>query len=271
MDPDNETENRPTEGQSSEVKAQRHFVTIAWILAICLLGVHIFCFKKLEAKNTKTQKRAIRFHGRQRTYYLYVPEGLAKDKPTSLLVLFHGSGHDGDSLIKPWSDLASREGLILVAPNSLDSSEWNPRTDPPDLIREIVNEVEREITIDPTRIYLFGHSAGGVYALYLGLYESDYFAAIGVHAAALMGDDRDLLARAPRKIPIAIWIGNQDQHFPLSVVRDTSNELIHYGFPVRLIEMPGHDHNYYAYASSINEQVWTFLKANTLGSSGVWN
>jgi hypothetical protein len=41
-----------------------------------------------------------------------------------MLVLLHGSGHDGRLLIDPWRPLVSKERIVLVAPNSVDPSLW---------------------------------------------------------------------------------------------------------------------------------------------------
>lgn len=222
-------------------------------------------------KEGRVNRETIMFRGRRRSFYVFVPTGLKEDVPAPLLVLFHGSGHNGTSLAAPWRRLAVGEGVVLLAPDSANSAEWNPKSDPPDLIRDLIEFTQRRALVDPRRVYLFGHSAGGVYALYLSLLESGYFAAAAVHAGALMGDGEAAVQAASRKIPVAIWIGTRDQYFSLDAVRKTRDELRRQGFPVEVTEMQGFDHNYYRHSVEINDEAWRFLKNQCLPSPPRWD
>jgi poly(3-hydroxybutyrate) depolymerase len=186
------------------------------------------------------------------------------------LLLLHGSGHHGMSLIDPWKDLAAKDGIILVAPDSSDSSQWNQTADGPDFVHAVVEAAKSKYPIDPRRVYLFGHSAGAVYALYLSAIQSEYFAATAIHAGALLTNDLKIVAIATRKIPIAIWVGTNDPYFALILVPATRDAFDSRGLPVQLTEMPGHDHNYYAMAAKINPAIWEFLEANTLESDPLY-
>jgi poly(3-hydroxybutyrate) depolymerase len=64
--------------------------------------------------------------------------------------------------------------------------------------------------INPRRVYLFGHSAGASFALHMSLMESQYFAAVAIHAGALRGTTWKLIDLAKRKIPISIQVGDSD-------------------------------------------------------------
>ena len=113
-------------------------------------------------------------------------------------------------------------------------------------------------------MYLFGHSAGAGFALYMGLFESEYFAAVAIHAGGLRSDDNVIVERATRKIPIHIAVGTVDRLVPLANVRATRDMLNSNGFNAQLIEMSGHDHWYYDLAPKINATAWTFLKDQKL-------
>ena len=76
-----------------------------------------------------------------------------------------------------------------------------------------------------------------------------------------------ILQQAPRKIPMAIWVGTNDASFPLNVVRSTRDALTGAGFDVKLTEIPNHTHDYYGSASSINKEVWAFLQAHKLDAA----
>ncbi|HEY6146259.1 MAG TPA: hypothetical protein VIZ69_01120, partial [Thermoanaerobaculia bacterium] len=58
----------------------------------------------LLAAKPDVQKLSLTSSGRERTYWLYVPE--AKDAaPRPLLLLLHGSTRNGETLVRPWKDV----------------------------------------------------------------------------------------------------------------------------------------------------------------------
>jgi poly(3-hydroxybutyrate) depolymerase len=212
------------------------------------------------AKETATQS-TFEFAGKSRTYYSFVPEAQG---PLPLVLLLHGSGRNGKIMVDAWKDLASREHFILAAPDSFDSSNWDFEADPPAFFHAVVEQVKAKHAVDESRIYLFGHSAGAGHALLLAILDSDTFAAIAVHAGALTPENFHLFAYAKQRMPIAIWVGNQDFHFPLDIVIATKKEFESHGFHVELSVIPGHDHNYYAISDKVNREAWDFLKKTQL-------
>jgi poly(3-hydroxybutyrate) depolymerase len=206
--------------------------------------------------------------GRTRTYYLFVPDS-AKEAPP-LLVLLHGSGRNGKSLIDPWRPFAKKEGIILAAPDATTPEGWRIPEDGPDFLHDLVELLAYQKNIDRRRVYLFGHSAGAGHALAMAVLESQYFAAVSAHAGTL---DRSLYANmegAARKTPIAIWVGTDDALFPLPAVRATRDALKAGGFDAKLTELAAHTHAYYDRAPYINQEVWTFLRQQVLPSDPVY-
>ena len=214
------------------------------------------------ASSDKVIKDSITSQNKKRSFYLFVPDS-AKSGPAPLIVLLHGSGRNGLTLADKWKDLAAKEGVILVGPDSLDSRAWTAPVDGPDFLHDLVEDLKTKFTINPRRVYLFGHSGGAVFALYMSLLESRYFAAAAAHAGALHQQD-PAVAMAKRKSPIAIFVGTRDPFFPLADVRDTRDQLNKQGFAAELTEIPGHDHNYYDVSSKINQSAWDFLKKHQL-------
>ncbi len=223
-----------------------------------------------EARAAKPQKRSIEYLGEERSYYLFVPEREEGAGPMPLLLLLHGSGRDGMSLMDKWDKLAGREKIAVAAPESLDPKVWIAPADGPDLLRDIVESLKAELPIDPQRVYLFGHSGGASFSLQMAIAESEYFAAAAVHAGRLHEESYPMADQAKRKIPIKIVIGTQDTFFPLERVRATRDALVQRGFPVELTEMKGHDHWYYDLAPKINEDCWSFLKEHRLAGEPAW-
>ncbi len=215
----------------------------------------------------QTTKETVLSGGRARTYFLYVPESINQDKTVPLIVLLHGSNRNGESLIDKWKEIADREGILLAGPNSSDSSLWAIGPDGPEFIRDLVEALKSKYRINARAVYLFGHSAGATFAIFMSLLESEYFAAAAIHAGALTEQDYSLLDYAKRKIPLAIFSGTKDAFCPITIVRATRDTLKARGFPVELTEMPNHDHWYYDLAPKINQSAWEFLKKYSLAEN----
>jgi poly(3-hydroxybutyrate) depolymerase len=205
-------------------------------------------------------KELMTSNGKPRAYYLYVPSTIQPSTSVPLIVMLHGSGRTGVTLVEKWKDFAKKEGIILAGPDAGNSRGWASPQDGPDYLRDLVEELKTKYPINPRRVYLFGHSAGACFAIHMSLMESQYFAAAAVHAGALRGDEVRLIDLAKRKIPISIQVGDSDQFFPLKEVRATRDALQAGGIPVDLIEIKNHDHWYYDKASKFNQTAWEFLK-----------
>ena len=218
------------------------------------------------AEEPKVQKLTFGSGGVNRSYYLFVPEKAAAGN-APLLLLLHGSGRNGRTLVDPWLPLAKSEGIVLVAPDASDPQAWRIPQEGPDFIHNLVELVRiTHGVVDERRMYVFGHSAGAIHGLGLGLLESEYFAAVAAHAGVVGREMQPVLTQAPRKIPMAIWVGTDDALFPLAIVRQTRDALNAHGFDTKLTEVTGHTHNYYGAAARLNPQIWDFLKAHKLAA-----
>jgi poly(3-hydroxybutyrate) depolymerase len=231
-------------------------------IVMCCLASLLFPLSASLAE--KVTKESLISGGRTRTYYLLVPQSARKAGPAPLVVLLHGSGRDGRSLTDKWESLAKKEGFIIVAPDALPGPGWNIPLDGPDYLHDLVEELKQQLNIDPRRVYLFGHSAGAGHALMMAILESEYFAAVAVHAGAMHESNFRYIERAARKTPIAMWVGTRDDLFPLPVVRATRDALKAGGFTPELTEISGHTHWYYDRAPQINRSAWAFLQQHAL-------
>lgn len=210
-------------------------------------------------------KELIKSNGKERAYYLYVPSTVSASSPAPLIVMLHGSGRNGITLVEKWKDYAKKEGIIVAGPDASNSRGWSSPQDGPDFLRDLVEELKTKYPINPRRVYLFGHSAGACFAIHMSLMESQYFAAAAIHAGALRSDNEfELIDLPKRKIPISIQVGDSDAYFPLKDVRATRDALQKAGFPVDLIEIKNHDHWYYDGAAKFNQTAWEFLKKHEL-------
>jgi len=220
----------------------------------------------LPAADAKVEKLTLGSGAAAHSYYLFIPDKPDAD-PMPLVLLLHGSGRNGKSLMDPWLPLAKSEGIILVAPDASNPQAWRIPEEGPDFFHDLLETVRRQHDrVDGRRMYIFGHSAGAIHGLDLGVLESEYFAAVAVHAGVVSPEVMPLIEQAPRKTPMAIWVGTNDAFFPLSVVRQTRDTLNAHGFDVRLTEINGHTHDYYGSASTINKEAWAFFQQRKLAA-----
>ena len=228
-------------------------------LTIALIWLIGSCAHQAFATTPDVIHDTITSGGQKRSYYLFVPD--TGKAPAPLVVLLHGSGHNGRSLIDKWQDLAEKEGVIIAGPDSADPSAWVLGKDGPDFLHDLVEALKSKHPVNPRRVYLFGHSGGAVFGLVMSTVASEYFAAVAVHAGAFRSKTEiEMIANAKRKIPISIWVGTSDPFFSLREVRATRDAFAAKDIVVQVNEIPGHDHNYYGMAGSINASVWEFLK-----------
>ena len=240
-------------------------------LCLVFLSTVFIALTAYPVSSQDISKELITSKGKARAYYLFVPDKPKLATPTALIVLLHGSGRNGLSLVEKWKDLAKKERIIVVGPDAIDSQGWQIPEDGPDFIHELVEALKARYPVNPRRVYLFGHSSGGIQALYLALLGSQYFAATAVHAGALsQSGESPYIERAKRKIPIAIFVGTNDNFFPLPLVRATRDALNAQGFKSELTEIQGHTHWYYDRAPEINRSAWEFLKRYELTADPVF-
>jgi poly(3-hydroxybutyrate) depolymerase len=199
-----------------------------------------------------------------RTYYLFVPDAIGTE-PAPLVITLHGSGRDGRPLVDLFRGVASKERFIVAGPDAIDRRGWEVPTDGPALLYFLVEAVKAKHAVDSRRIYLFGHSAGASFALTMGVMESEYFAGVAAHAAALQDGLGDQLRAAPRKLPIAILHGTRDNVIPIAIARQARDALVAAGFAVDFRELPGYEHNtLYTRGDSVVQPAWAFLKTQAL-------
>ena len=95
--------------------------------------------------------------------------------------------------------------------------------------------------------------------------ESEYFAAVAVHAGSWRNDKEfQVINYARRKVPLAIFVGGRDAAFPLTSVKATNDALQMRGFPIQVTIIRGHNHWYYELAPEINRIAWEFLGQHEL-------
>lgn len=227
---------------------------VAFVLCTLLLAVPALA-------KVKVTRSVFNYSGHPRTYYSFAPD---VSGPLPLVLLLHGSGRDGAVMAEALKDLASREHFIIAAPDANNSALWDSTVDTQEFLHAVVDQVRATHAVDGNRIYLFGHSAGAVYALTLALTDSEYYAAAAVHAGALWPENYRLFDYAARKMPVAIWVGSKDQFFSVDDVNATKKSFDSHGFHLELYTLLGATHDYDNFSEELDAKAWAFLKTKQL-------
>jgi phospholipase/carboxylesterase len=170
--------------------------------------------------------------------WLYLPPGREANQPGPLLVVLHGAGGDGPSMIRLWQELADEQHLLLLAPESQGSS-WDLIAGQlgPDLAMtdEALAWVFARFTVDDTRVVASGFSDGASYALSVGLANGGLF----THLVAFSPG----FATPPRRegVPrIFISHGLRDQVLPVAACsRAIAGWLRRLAYDVTYVEFDG--------------------------------
>jgi polyhydroxybutyrate depolymerase len=160
--------------------------------------------------------RKIQCDTRDMEYVAYIPPAAA-NQPLPVIVLLHGAGDQADNFIQAWKSLAQKKQIVLIAPQLPRDRTLEPHI--PKILPCLVEDVRKQGSLDPRRIYLFGYSMGGYLGYDGALLDSDYFAAAAIHAMGIDDEYADIAKQATRKIPIFISIGDRDQLVSLDQVR----------------------------------------------------
>jgi phospholipase/carboxylesterase len=173
----------------------------------------------------------------------------AKGRATSLVVLLHGYGADGDDLIglaPHWQQFLP--GTAFVAPHAPDrvpgapsGFQWFPiaRLDPHEMqggvaaaaprIEEFLEAELAQLQLPPERLVLAGFSQGAMLALHLGLRRA-------VPPAAIIGFSGLLAGPLPAKcapVPILLTHGDADTVIPVSAMFAAAGALGKAELPVQ--------------------------------------
>ncbi len=191
-------------------------------------------------------------------YRLYVPTAYNGTKAFPLIVALHGLGGTEDAFFENYErrlpPLAEQHGYILAAPLGyrVDGSYgWGLGTPPADPITrrvqdlseqdvlQVLRNVRQQYKVDENRIYLMGHSMGGIGTWKIAAKYPDIWAAIAPIAGLGAPDTLERI----RHIPEIVVHGDNDATVNVSGSRVMVEKLKALGTEVKYIEVPGGSHS----------------------------
>jgi len=159
--------------------------------------------------------------GIQRKFYLHVPPSYNRAHAMPLVMVFHGLGLGGQSMIyiSGLNDEADRKNFIVVYPDGLNHRwDTNGGTDI-QFVMDMIDKLASIVSIDRRRIYAVGYSNGGHFVQRLACVTNS-IAAIAIVAASMMESSASACTNTQR-VPALFFIGTDD---PLVPSTDSSHK-----------------------------------------------
>jgi len=148
----------------------------------------------------KTYKNRVdmRVMGSRRSYLVHVPPINAPHCSLPLVIAIHGAFETAEDMEERsgFSDLADREGFVVVYPNSMGLfgflQHWNAghccgkaaadNIDDVGFVVDVIEDVQKRLPIDPDSIYMVGFSNGGMLAYRFAAEKGGILAALATVA-----------------------------------------------------------------------------------------
>jgi dienelactone hydrolase len=201
-------------------------------------------------------------------YTLFVPTSYDAAKPMPLIVDLHGLNITPlqQILFDGTTDFAERYGFIVLAPTGFNlTAGWGARPGTPVETAQLkagtdqrystseladldgmtaLKLIREKYNVDNDRIFLMGHSLGGLGTYFLGGKYNDIWAGLAPLSGA--GGIADATAAERYKgIPMLIMHGDKDSIVPVGTSRRAVLALEAVGAPHVYLEFPGLDHEFW--------------------------
>lgn len=147
-----------------------------------------------------------------RDYRVFQPPSLDTSKPFPLVLIFHGAPIDAagfEDVIK-FDAEAATAGVLAVSPDGCDE-DWDQAEGSSDVrfVSALIDRLESQFAIDPSRIYVVGASAGGFMAYRLACDLAGRLRAVASDAGSMWWD-----CTPSRPVPIYEIHGTADENVP---------------------------------------------------------
>ncbi len=195
------------------------------IAAFCLAGVLLAALLMAAANRAMATKSAsIAVGGSTRTYLLHVPSNDDPQRKMPLVLVLHGATQSPESAerMPGMSELADRENFLVAYPRGTGRlPTWNSgnccglamreQVDDVAFIRALIEKLERDYPVDPTRVYVTGISNGAMMSFRLACDLSDKVAAIAPVEGA-----QNLKCRPSNRVSVLVFHGTADRLVPFN-------------------------------------------------------
>jgi predicted peptidase len=217
---------------------------LAFASAIILTGVAVAHAK--EIKTGFLNRIHVDPDGKEAKYIVFVPHAYDGSKPFPLILFLHGmgeSGKDGQKQVTVGLGPAIERQektfpFIVIFPQS-QTKNWQSGFRDSQRALDILAEIQRELRVDPKRIFLTGISMGGYGTWSLAARYPDRWAAI----VPICGGGNTAKAKLIKDISCWCFHGGADDKVPVERSREMIAALGEAGGTPIYTEYPGIAHN----------------------------
>jgi polyhydroxybutyrate depolymerase len=190
--------------------------------SLCILLITIFSYQA----RCQVKTDSLLVDGHYRTFHFYEPK--TKTKKSNLIFILHGSGGNGEGMMKPAANLqaiAEKEGLFLVYPDGY-KRYWNEcrKEATSETNKENINEEAffaamhryfgKKHKVNSKRFFVIGLSGGGHMAYKLAMAMPETCKAISVVVANVPDTTNMDCTEAKKPVAVMIANGTNDQLNP---------------------------------------------------------
>lgn len=194
----------------------------------------------------------------------YLPPGLDLSHPVPAVLFLHGSGGIPDKYRAFVSGAADRAGMVAILPKSSTDLGWGSSADER-IVAESLAAVRAELPIDPHRVSIGGHSAGGAWAYLLAYTTPNGYSAVFSMAARFYQIDK--LADPSYRTPIRLYYGTGDPNY-LTAYEPLKQQWNRLGVPWEDEVQPGYGHNNLPTLAMANGFLFLASKIHPIGIGG---
>jgi len=200
--------------------------------------------KKEPPKKPETGLQQRSNAARDHNYWVYVPDNYDPNISYALLVWLHAPGKanekekDAEAMVDLWDSFCEENHIIMVGPKAQNESGWLASES--DFVRETINSVSAEYTIDKQRIVAHGMGSGGMMAYRMGLVDRDLIRGVVTTGAAMPMQPGE--TQTSQRLSFFLITGDRDPQAKL--ISESKDKLIEMKYPVLFREVPNMGHQY---------------------------
>lgn len=199
-------------------------------------------------------------------YEVKLPENYNPKLEYSILYFLHGNNSNLDYLKNKWRNITLSTDLIVVLvqspyPRSNYTFDWADNNSDSHIIQKMHLEILERYSIDSTKIIMSGFSNGGRKAIDLFNNQTLPITGFVVFNPSKPKSNTDTYKATELSGRGAIITGEKD--YLLSKQIAMANTFLSESFPLRLVVLPNHGHDYpYCFEEEINNSIDFILMSN---------
>jgi len=191
-------------------------ITIA-VIAVAAAAVFLFSYNEGSSSNGGLEGKSGTYEINGRQYLLHIPMSYDNDKSFPLLLVFHGNGGDPAAVAEHtgFGPIADREGFIVAYPDSSyirGEKKWdwtNRDVKDLDFVESVITDVKDKFSIDSSKIFAAGMSAGGVFAMSVGCGVAD-IDGIAPVSGSIDASNLEAYCERDKPLPFIGFYGTED-------------------------------------------------------------